>query len=173
VTSEQAGGYSPLTYPDTTGTGTYGTVCGTYRDTRDDHWEDAYGIYTITNADNVATSVFYQCWLTKMGFSNTVYASSNVEHTAYHFVRAVKPVLGSTNIFLDQDLGFTEDAWFLVDGGSRGTSTNESLWVGGVVSNQPELSGVLPKANSTVCAGFRITYEHCLLDWKFNYCTNR
>lgn len=171
--SEDAGDESPgLTYTDITGTGIYGTVTAVY--TLGGYtYSNTYDTYTQGEAEGgeSTNTVFYQCWLTKVGVSNEVYITSDIAHNvADHYVFTdVSSVPADTNFFNDQGFGLTSNVWNLADS----NETNYPIfWYGGDMATPPEDLTTPPTENLTTAEGLNVD-ARIFLVWDFLFATNK
>lgn len=109
--------------------------------------------------------------MTKVGWTNAVYTSSNIQHSADHYVYSVKPGIGDTDTFNNEGLGWDEDVWNLAEPGVGGWTTNEAVWIGGDLSEPSNYPSEPDAPNVSTCTGWKVTDKRCLLEWIFKYCT--
>lgn len=161
-----------VTYDTIIGTNLSGEAEGSFVDNGTEKIDEPiYDFYTSPAGDRV----FWECWLTKAGWTNSGYAASNLIHEADHYIYAESPnIANTTNTYDDQALGYIEDAYTKVATGASGRTTNETTWVGGTVSTHPNdlpsaVSALMTNNNTTVTTGYRIDEHLIILRWIFNY----
>ena len=155
-----------------------------YNDWHEDHHDPVY--HTHTWGTN---TIFYECWLRKEAPWRTMVTNlyTNIEHRTQFWVYPSGVQAGGfngiqTNTFNDEDIGFTRENWQSAvignwtDWDFETYAVVDDYWTS-LLSTPPEMAPEPPvlTVNSRVIDGFYIDRYNFLgvMDWKFQYCTNK
>lgn len=188
------GEYSPYPSVPDVSTGTAYVAFSLVPDsvTETNHWEGGgntnaggggEGSYvTYSNPTEAGTNpigtvyIFYECWITKVVCTNDSFCTTNIGHKAEYWVNPSIINLGNTNIYSDEGIsGFTEGSYHSagVNAGWLTTSNSPVPWRVSTIMTPPEDAPEPTEPNTTAASGFQLGSPIGILEWSFQYCTNK
>ena len=117
-------------------------------------------------------TVFYECWLTKVSWTNNVFASTGVEHQVSHYVYPAKTSIATSNVWDAEATGWSSNVWNEATISGWNNAQFSDALLGGDVSEVPVDCGEPTVPNVSRATGLRVLDKLGAIGWYFLYCTN-
>lgn len=125
------------------------------------------------------TDVVYKVELQRVGATNDLGTSTNIEHSITGFYAlAEQPAAGAADAveWNDQDLGLVEDEWnHVYTNTAWGYDPTNSVWLLGEMADRPRSNNwtQVDPIEYDMIGGFQLGTPKAVTEWEFEYCTNR
>ena len=144
-----------------------------------EYWVNYVLVYATNTWTNIVTGVetqdFYECWMTKANWTNSIYTSTAIEHQVTFYALPQKPDFSDYNIFATEGCSnFVEGIWSVAASNAWSWTNINTARLHGNLTDYPTSSITPTTPNESLATGW-VVKSNCIAvtDWRFLYCTNK